>query len=162
MFAIFARMKLSYFFNFFTAFSLFSLIAGCGSKDKNTDDPIPFATVDRYYNTSSPGYIVLNNPGGWIVDSTAGVRGLFVIKNYSNEYKAFDLCCSYHPLDACSKLTPDSSGLYFKCGKYVGGLWQPCCDSKFGIDGVPTKAPATRLLRQYQTSFDGSVLRVFN
>lgn len=134
----------------------------CNKKNNNTDDVIPFATVDRYYNVSLPGYISLMNPGGWIIDSTAGVKGLFIIKNYSNEYKAFDLNCSYHPLDQCAKLTVDSSGLFLKCGQYVAGVWQPCCDSRFGIDGIPTKAPASRILRQYQTSFDGIVLRVFN
>lgn len=134
----------------------------CGKKDKNTDAAIPFAVVDRYYNITMPGYINLSNPGGWVTDTTAGVRGLFIIRNFAGEFKAFDLNCSYHPLDACSCLTVDSSGLFLRCGKYQNGVWQPCCDSHFGTDGIPTKAPATRLLRQYQTSFDGMTVHVFN
>ncbi len=134
----------------------------CNKNRQPSDDIIPFTTVDKYYNTTFPGLVILNNPGGWIIDSSAGTKGIFIIKNYSNEYKAFDLNCSYRPLDACSKLTVDSSGLFLKCGKYLSNTWQPCCDSRFGIDGIPTKAPATRVLRQYQVTFDGVILHVFN
>ena len=137
-----------------------SFLLSCNN-NQNQDDPIPLVAVDKYINVTFPGYINLQIPGGWVVEP-GGVKGLFIMKNFTSEYLCFDLNCSYHPLDACSKLTVDSSGLFFKCGKYDSSVWKPCCGSEFSYDGIPAKAPATRVLRKYNCTFDGTLLHIFN
>ncbi|MDZ4757389.1 MAG: hypothetical protein SGJ10_04505 [Bacteroidota bacterium] len=139
---------------------LFLIIFACGKSTK--EDAIPYVTVDTYVNITLTQYIKLQNPGGWAVIDNVGVRGIAVFKNIASEYKAFDLNCSYRPLDSCSKLVVDSSGFFMKCGKYVGATWTPCCGSQFGTDGLPLKNPATRQLREYATVLTGNILHIYN
>ncbi len=140
--------------------SIFLILFACGKSTK--DDAIPYVAVDTYINITLNQYQKLQNPGGWAVLDNVGVRGIAVFKNIAGEYKAFDLNCSYRPLDACSKLVVDSSGFFMKCGKYVSGQWTPCCDSQFGTDGFPLKNPATRQLREYNAVLTGNLLRIYN
>jgi Rieske Fe-S protein len=156
---LFERFKIYNHLLVIVGFIGFAALSNCGKK--TTGDPIPTVQVDKYINISLPGYSQLQNLGGYVTES-GGVKGLFVIKNYSGTYQCFDLCCSFQPLDSCAKLTVDSSGVFLKCGTYASGVWQPCCGSQFGIDGVAQKAPASRPLRQYQVSFDGNYLHIFN
>ncbi len=145
--------KLLYIYIFFT-------IIACGKSTK--DDAIPYVPVDTYINITINQYLKLQNPGGWAVIENVGVRGIAVFKNIAGEFKAFDLTCSYHPLDTASRLVVDSSGFYMKCGRYVGGTFTPFCGSLFGTDGMPTKNPATRQLREYYTVLTGNLLHIYS
>lgn len=138
----------------------FSILSSCGKTAK--DDAIPYVVVDTYVNITLNQYIKLQNPGGWAVLDNVGVKGIAVFKNIAGEFKAFDLNCSYHPLDSCSKLVVDSSGFFMKCGKYVAGQWTSCCGSQFGTDGMPLKSPASRQLREYITVFAGNILHIYS
>lgn len=141
-------------------FSSFTILVSCGKNTK--DDNIPYVTVDTYVNITLNQYIKLQNPGGWAVIDNVGVRGIVVFRNIASEFKAFDLNCSYHPLDSCSKLVVDSSGLFLKCGKYINGNWTTCCGSQFGTDGYPLKSPASRQLREYYITQTGNLLHIYS
>ena len=140
--------------------SFFVLVFACSKSTK--DDAIPYVQVDTYLNITINQFIKFQNPGGWVVLDNVGVRGIAVFKNIAGEFKAFDLNCSYHPLDSSSKLVVDSSGFFMKCGKYINGQWTPFCGSQFGTDGFPLKNPATKQLREYNTVLTGNILHIYS
>lgn len=141
-------------------FILFLCLLGWHCKPQQQDDPIPYVLVDVYVNTNLPGYQTLNIPGGYAY-LTGGVRGIVLVRNFGNELRAFDRCCSYKPLDSCSMVTIDSSGLFMSCGKYQPSF-VPCCGSNFDFSGLPTKSPAFRSLREYRITNDNGIVHIFN
>jgi Rieske Fe-S protein len=118
--------------------------------------------VNEYLNLQLPSNQTLNYPGNYMIIG-GGHRGIVVYHNIDDTYIAFDRTCSYKASDACSKLTPDSSGFFLGCGSYdASKVWIPCCDSRFQFDGTITRGPAIYPLKRYNTSLDGSVLHIFN
>lgn len=129
-------------------------------KPQQNVDPIPSVLVDVYVNTNLPNFQQLSIPGGYAYIE-GGVKGIVLLRNFSNELRAYDRCCSFQPLDTCARITADSSGLFFKCGAYRP-QFIPCCGSYFDFQGLPTKSPAVRSLREYRLSNDNGLVHIFN
>jgi len=129
--------------------SILFLIIGCNKDDNSA---IPLVSVDLYYNLSNPEFIHLKVDNGWTY-VTGGSRGIVIYRS-NGEYRAFDRHCPYNPSSSCGLVSVDVTN--------ITGI-DDCCGSKFLMStGQVTQGPATQSLKQYQTSFDGNVLRIFN
>lgn len=126
------------------------LISSC-SKDNNNN--IPLVNVNLFLNINNPEFITLNAPGGWYY-YTGGSRGLILYRVSTSEFKAYDRHCTFDVNNTCGLVSIEVNNITAK---------DDCCGSQFLItDGSITTGPATLPLKQYQTTFDGSVLHIFN
>ena len=121
------------------------------NKDENSN--IPLVSVNYYINMSNPAYIKVSVPGGWMY-LNGGSRGLILYRASNDAFKVYDRHCTYTPTNSCAVVSVDASNIT---------AVDDCCGSNFLIvDGSVTKNPANLPLKQYQTSFDGSVSHIFN
>jgi len=129
---------------------IFILIFTKACKDK--EDLVPNVYVNFSISLSDPEFADLQIIGNNIV-VTGGVVGIVLYRYSTNEFMAYERNCTYKPSDRCG-VAPDSTGLILKC---------PCCSSKFLItNGGHIEGEAERPLVNYNTSYDGIYLRVFN
>jgi nitrite reductase/ring-hydroxylating ferredoxin subunit len=134
----------------FSTFFLFALFAVSCSRDSSY---VPYVPVNIQINLQNPDYNSIKTVGGWVY-VTGGSKGLIIYRADVGVFKAYDRHCPYHPTDACSKVDVD--------GQTLTAI-DTCCGSKFQLfDGSVLKAPATRALQTYQTSFDGNILSINN
>lgn len=133
-----------------------TLVIAAGLLACNKDDGptgVPLVAVDRQVFVTDPQFLDLNVIGGWEY-VTGGSRGLLVYRRSVDEFIAYDRHCTYQPEGTCGTVEVDSTGVK---------AFDPCCDSEFLLfDGSVLKGPANFSLKQYQTSFDGIALRIFN
>jgi nitrite reductase/ring-hydroxylating ferredoxin subunit len=133
------------------SFLLFIIVMGYSCK-KNTPF-IPNVPVQLVLNTLDPQYQNLNGIGGWSYVE-GGSRGIIVFRSDFNEFKAYDRHCSFEPENSCAQVAVSDNNLFAE---------DSCCSSRFQlIDGFPADGPATRALQQYNTSFDGNIIQVWN
>ncbi len=123
-----------------------------GCEESNNDSNIPFAIVEETINLNNFEFLDLKTIGG-TVEINAGVRGIIIIHESNNVYRAFEKNCSYMPLNACAHVEVDQSQLF---------LIDPCCESKFDFGGFPFEGPASRPLLEYNTILSGNLLRITN
>lgn len=125
-------------------------LAGCRRPD---NQGIPLVTVDISININNPAYADLAVPGGWLY-LTGGSRGIIVYRSSPTEFAAHDRHCPYRPGDLCQVAVDSSQIIARDAG---------CCGSAFLItDGSVAQGPAAASLRRYSTSFNGTVLRIYN
>lgn len=133
------------------SFLLFVLLFGC--KDEFTGSNIPNVPVNIYISTQDPEFIDLTTPTGWVY-VTGGSRGIIIYRINQDEFKAYDRHCTFNPTNSCAIVEMDLSNVT---------LSDACCGSIFSVfSGIPNQGPAVQRLREYQTAFDGTTLRVFN
>ncbi len=121
--------------------------------DKNQSN-IPDVPVNFTINLDDPEYIDLAAVGNHVFMKNAGVNGIIIYRSSIEEFHAYDRTCTYNPDDNCAVTNDENSPILVKC---------PCCGSKFSLyDGSVTGGPATRPLKEYKTSFDGTFLHVWN
>jgi nitrite reductase/ring-hydroxylating ferredoxin subunit len=141
-------MKFS--FKFFLLVVCFSVLS---CRINNDTSGVPLVSVNLTIYTSDPAFFNLNPIGGWEYVS-GGSRGVLIYRLGTNEFVAFDRHCTYDPGASCAKISVNSSNVI---------AIDTCCGSEFLItDGSVMEGPASYGLKQYQTTFDGDVLRVFN
>ena len=129
--------------------TVFVFFSGC-KKDGNTPE---CGYVNYSIYTSEPQFLSLNAVSGWIYIG-GGCKGIIVYRKSQDEFLAFERACTYDADNSCPGVTVEGNNI---------NAVDTCCGSKFQIfDGNVTKGPASRPLQQYRTSFDGSVLEVFN
>jgi len=129
-------------------FVLLISFGGC-KKDKNE---IPDVYVDVYLYTTDPAFSPLNAITGYTYVA-GGSKGILIYRKSQNEFMAYDRHCSYNVSEG-DQIAMDASGLFAVDSK---------CSSKFHLsDGSPNSGPAVNSLKFYETSFDGSVLHIFN
>ena len=129
---------------------LFLMVLGCKKDHSST---IPLVNVNIAIYTTDPQFLNLTTVSGWEY-VTGGSRGIVVYRRSSTEFMAYDRHCTYLPDDDCGRVVVDSTNIL---------LTDTCCGSRFVlVDGSVAEAPAKVPLKQYQTSFDGSILRIFN
>lgn len=120
---------------------------------KKDKDEIPSVYVNFYININSTQYIELNSVGGWVY-LTGGSRGIIVYRLSMDEFVALERHCPYQPENSCGIVEVESSGMT---------LIDSCCGSTFIIiDGSLVSGPATRSLKYYNTSYNGSTLHIYN
>lgn len=142
------KIKLVFYLCSAVLLSLF-IFSGCKKEDKS----IPNTSVDIYIYTSDPSFIALNAVGGWVY-ITGGSRGIIVYRKTNTDFTALDRHCTFQPKNSCARVAVDSSNVI---------AVDTCCGSKFLItDGTIQNGPASVPLKQYATTFDGSVLHIYN
>ncbi|MCF8373371.1 MAG: hypothetical protein K9H64_17260 [Bacteroidales bacterium] len=134
---------------FLTLFFLVSVISSC--KDKN--QVVPYKYVNFSFSVFDPEYAALTVPGNSITVK-GGVSGILIYRISETDFAAYDRTCTYEISDSC-KVKVDDSGIF--------AVDSTCCYSEYLLlDGSVTKGPATYPLKRYNTSFDGTYLRVYN
>jgi hypothetical protein len=133
------------------------LLAACGSAD--TTQTVPSISFSTQLNIINQQYQALRYDNGVVTlpatgITGGGVKGLLVIRQNATTYLAFERNCPYRPYDACSLVSLDRSSRLF--------LRDSCCNSQFSFQGQVIAGPATRSLRQYNTSLSGSLLTITN
>jgi nitrite reductase/ring-hydroxylating ferredoxin subunit len=125
------------------------LWAGCSSD--YSDQGIAQVTFpDKVLNLSLPEYQDLNTKGFKYIGG--GVRGIIIVKVQELQYHAYERNCTFRPEEPSATVEVHSSLLYME---------DPVCGSQFRLsDGEPTRAPASRPLRQYRTTYDGMYLTI--
>lgn len=114
---------------------------------------VPIVPVDIQINLNLPEYNALQVVGGWAY-IIGGSEGLLVYRKSADEFSALDRHCTYQSADQC-KVTVDAGGVVARD--------TACCHSAFLLlDGSVVQGPATFGLKQYHTTFNGQVLRIFN
>jgi len=135
--------------------ALFGL-AACGSA--TSTQTIPSVSFSTQINITNQQYQALRYDRGVVVLPASGiagggVKGLLVVRLSATDYRAFERNCPYQPYDACSLVSLDRTRLFFR---------DTCCGSQFELDGLLRTPPATRMLRSYTTSLNGSLLTISN
>ncbi|MBQ0007351.1 MAG: hypothetical protein KBT40_01340 [bacterium] len=137
-----------------------TVLFSVGCEKVNEESPVP-----KYPVSYSIDYLIyapiLDTQGGYYVVTTPteynqylGFSGLLIFHGFDDRFYAFDLCCPYE----CNReirIVPESTGRA-TC---------PECGSEYDIGfgtGRPTKGPSTKVLRRYNVSVTGSVVRVTN
>lgn len=143
-----------------TVILLLTGFAGCQKTKFNEDSPVPRYTVSFTINylITAPiletlgGYYTITEPKEY--GQYIGYSGLVIFHGFDEKFYAFDLCCP-NECDREVRVEPSS----------VGIATCPECGSEFDIGfgtGTPTKGPATSILRRYNVSVNGTVIRVTN
>lgn len=126
------------------------LLFACKRQDNST---IPNVPVDLYLYTTDPVFFNLQVPGGWEY-ITGGSRGILVYRLSNNDFMAYDRHCPFQPENPCGLVEVNVTNV---------SATDSCCGSQFSIiDGSLQKGPASAPLKLYQTTFDGTVLHIFN
>ncbi len=135
-----------------SAFLALALLAMAGCK-KEERGGVPLTPVDISINVNNPSYADLQVPGGWLY-LTGGSMGLIVYRTNMESFVAMDRHCTYNPAQLC-RVFVDESQLIAQDTL--------CCQSKFLItDGTVVQGPAAINLQRYNTTFNGTTLRIFN
>ena len=130
---------------------LFPILFSACSKNEN--GTIPLVNVNIIIYTNDPAFNDISVPGNWMYVN-GGSRGIIIYRVSNDEFRAYDRHCTYDVTNSCALVSVDVTNIT---------AYDDCCGSKFIItDGSVTQGPAGLPLKQYNTSFNGSVLRVFN
>ncbi|QNH62576.1 Rieske 2Fe-2S domain-containing protein [Hymenobacter sediminicola] len=128
-------------------------LSACGSDSGGAVEPqIPLVAFSESINITNQQYVNLRSDNG-ATYVTGGVRGLIVVRQNSSTYYAFERNCPYRANDTCARVQIDPSRLFLK---------DPCCGSQFDLQGRVQQGPASRALRQYNTSLSGNLLTITN
>ncbi|MFT3884007.1 MAG: hypothetical protein QM724_00865 [Flavobacteriales bacterium] len=133
------------------AFALLLMAASC---KKEAQSGVPVAGVNITINLNLPEYNDLMAVGGWVYLS-GGSQGLIVYRKDQDTFYAMDRHCPYQPENLCH-VTVDNTQVIARD--------TACCHSAFLIvdGGSVTQGPATFGLKQYHTTFNGTILRIYN
>lgn len=130
----------------------FLLLPGCSKKSESAND-IPYVLVNFSINPNSTEYIHLNTVDGWEY-LTGGYKGILVFRKSVNEFVSFERACPYDWQNNNARIVVETSGITAYC---------PVCKSKYILlDGTPYSGPSRYPLKQYQTSYDGNLLYIYN
>ncbi|MBL7952035.1 MAG: hypothetical protein JNM62_09970 [Flavobacteriales bacterium] len=114
---------------------------------------VPLNVVDISINVNNPAYADLAVPGGWLYLS-GGSMGLIVYRSSPTDFVALDRHCPYQPENMCRLIVDESE---------ITARDTACCHSAYLItNGSVTEGPAALSLQQYNTSFNGTTLRIYN
>lgn len=140
--------------SFFRHVALLALVAvllfGCRKEQRGG---VPLTPVDISINMNNPAYIDAAVPGGWMYLS-GGSQGLIVYRYSPEQFVVMDRHCPYQPSDYCRIFVDDSE---------IIARDTACCHSAYSIvDGSVVNGPAALSLQKYNTSFNGTTLRIYN
>lgn len=128
----------------------FAFFFSCKDEENNN---IPLTEVNIFIQLDDPDYIRLKTVGGWEYIS-GGSRGIIVFRNSQNQFKAYDRHCTFQPSSTCALVSVDANNITAS---------DDCCGSSFLLtNGSVSKPPASTGLKEYNTFFDGTVLRITN
>lgn len=123
------------------------------SCQKEAYPDIPNVYVNMYLDISSTLYVELATVGGYVY-LTGGYRGILVYRASTEQFMAYERCCPYDADQNSAVITVDPSGLTMTDST--------CMSTYLILDGSVVSGPATLPLKQYNTSFNGDDLHIFN
>lgn len=130
--------------------ALLLMAAGC---KRERPSGVPLTTVDISINVNNPSYADIAVPGGWLYLS-GGSMGLIVYRSGPDSFVAMDRHCPYQSTELCRVFVDDSE---------IIARDSLCCGSAFLVtDGSVVEGPAALSLQRYNTSFNGTTLRIYN
>jgi len=134
-------------------FLLLFLISFINIKCDKQNTPVPYVYVNISIYLDDPAFNDLRIPGN-SVNITGGVNGIVIYRLSDVEFLAFDRTCTYKTEENCH-VEIDETGIFL--------VDKECCESKFSIlDGSPQEGLAEFPLLQYQTNYNGLVLKIYN
>lgn len=146
MFKPFSKVR---FFFFFVV--CLPIIHSCNDRDQW----VPYVPVNRFLYLNDPDVSQkLSTIGGVFVLPGEGYAGIMVYRESENLFRAFDMACTYEISSDCAVAETAMTGI-------VACL---CCGSEFYIilEGMVKEGPAGRALKQYEVSFDGEKIHIYN
>ncbi|MCB0769011.1 MAG: hypothetical protein KDC00_01240 [Flavobacteriales bacterium] len=130
-----------------------TLLCFCTSCKKERPSGVPLSPLDISINVNNPSYADIAVPGGWIYLS-GGSMGLIVYRSGIDEFVAMDRHCPYRTAELCRVFVDDSE---------IIATDTACCGSRFLVtDGSVVEGPAALGLQRYNTTFNGTTLRIYN
>ena len=127
-------------------------LAAITSCKKDEPSGVPVTGVDFTINVNLPEYQPLQVPGGWVY-LTGGSLGLIVYRPTVDQFVALDRHCPFQPQDLCRVVVDESE---------VMARDTTCCHSAYLIlDGSVVEGPTQFGLKQYNTMFNGTTLRIY-
>ncbi len=133
------------------AFAACTLL-GLASCKKDNQGGVPPVALDVSINVNLPEFADLQVPGGWAYLS-GGSQGLIVYRVSNEEFTALDRHCPVQPENLCHVVVDESQ---------VVARDTACCEASFLMqDGQPLSVSGIAL-RKYNTTFNGTTLRIYN
>ncbi len=128
----------------------FLLAASCR---KARPGGVPLTNVNISINVNNPSYADIAVTGGWLYLS-GGSQGIIVYRSSPDDFVAMDRHCPYQTAELCRVIVDDSN---------IIARDTACCQSAFLIlDGSVSEGPSALPLQRYNTSFNGTTLRIYN
>lgn len=132
---------------------LVALLTMAFSCKRDKPGGVPLTPVDIAINVNNPSYVDLAVPGGWLY-LTGGSLGIIVYRSSPDEFVAMDRHCPYQTEELCRVFVDESE---------IIARDTLCCGSAFLItDGSVNEGPSALSLKRYNTSFNGTTLRIYN
>lgn len=138
---------------------LVSILLAISCKKGTPPPDLPQTYINIFIYPNTLDYI----PDGGFVYLTADPpsRGVIVYRAFRDEFKAYERTCPYDPYDCCDENLTNCSRLYVEQNSLV--VIDSCCMSRYLLtDGSPFEGPSPYSLKEYNTSYDGDVLHIFN
>jgi hypothetical protein len=127
---------------------------------KKENGPLPFAVVNISIEPNSTQFINLNAVGGHeYITANPPSRGIIVYRLSVNDFMAFERTCPYDPdgcctTSSCTRLVVEDDGII---------VTDSCCGSTYLIlDGSNVTGPSVTPLKQYNTTYNGKTLHIYN
>jgi len=134
-----------------TGWLLILILLSCGKE--NTRPEIPDVPVSFVINPNTTEYNELSHVDGWIY-LTGGYNGILVYRISLTEFVAFERACPWDFQNDTARVQVEASGITCAC---------PVCGSKYIMtDGTPFDGPSRLILKQYQTTYEGGLLYIYN
>ncbi len=129
-------------------------ISSCTKEGQENNLAIPDVPINVRININDPIYNNLNNITGWAY-LNEGSRGIILYRESLDIVRAYDRHCTFDPQEVCS--TIDMNGAILQAND------NDCCGSVFNItNNTILQGPATRPLKEYETTFDGTFIVIIN
>ena len=128
-------------------------VAALAACKKDKPGGVPLTPLDISINVNNPSYADIAVPGGWLY-LTGGSLGLIVYRAGVDDFVVLDRHCPYQTGELCRVIVDESE---------IIARDTTCCHSAFLItDGSVVEGPAALNLQRYNTTFNGTILRIYN
>ena len=119
---------------------------------------VPRVPVDISLYVFDPDFVDLQAVGGYAL-IPGGSRGILIYRVSIDQFNAYELHCPSNHTGDCGRVSLESNGFYLTDTDCPGNA----CGSRFyiitgGVESGPSQYPLVR----YKTTFDGSLLRIFD
>jgi len=133
---------------------LFICLFFTACKKERTDYTlIPDVPVEIVLYTTQPSFFPVGVVGGWMYVN-GGSRGIILYRYSIDEFRAYERHTPYKADKTCARAIVDSVNVV---------AVELCDSSKYVLTtGAVLEGPAVLSLKQYNTSFDGNTLRIYN
>lgn len=127
-------------------------IMSCKKDEERDDDEIPYVPVSfTIYPNNTIDYIEIN---GFRYYDSQGFKGIVVYRLNKDEFRVYDRACPYDFRKDCAQIEVEAS---------FSTAIDSCCMSRyFLMDGMPFEGPASKPLLQYQATYNGNALHIYN